>query len=530
MVNPTIQRRLFAFLQVTGPEVAPADPVSVLLLIGARSDQPIDKRAPPARPPATRRRVAARPASDRLAIPSAVGGCSPRRAAPLRRDATCVVPTESPLGIGRGGRLSDDNPVVIAIGATSTDENTRNRGHQRRGRSPMRTRQESLRGHGVISERTGDPVTECRRCSVAGVTGPATSTTGGDRNRGSARSPGASHSASSDLVAELGDARPGLVAHCYRMLGSPFEAEDAVQEAALRAWRHLDEFDEDKGRLRSWLYAIATNVCLDMLRSTQRRASAVDMAPAAVPGSPLGAPLPERAWVLPIPDRLGVSAVGDPADLAEQRNAIRLAFVVALQRLPPRQRAVLLLRDVLSWRAGEVARLLDSSVASVNSALQRARSTLDVTHRSPAEELQPMSARQRDLLARYCDAFERYDVETLVSLLHEDAVMSMPPFAWWLRGRADIGQVLAAAGRPCEGSVLRPTMANGRPAFWQYRPAGLGRGQEPFALVTIEMRGELIGATTSFLDAARLYPLFEVAAEDSSPTKRPPSLIGDSYE
>ncbi len=326
--------------------------------------------------------------------------------------------------------------------------------------------------------------------------------------------------AAAQIDAVLGQARTELVAHCYRMLGSPFEAEDAVQETGLRAWRRFEQFDEAKGRLRSWLYAIATNVCLDMLRSAQRRAIAVDMGPAAAPGSPLGAPLPERTWVLPIPDRLAVSAVGDPADLAEQRDTIRLAFVAALQLLPPRQRAVLILRDVLSWRADEVARLLGSSVASVNSALQRARTTLERSPRCRAadEVSEPLSAVQRDLLARYCDAFERYDVETLVSLLHEDAAMSMPPFPWWLRGRADIRRALLAAGRPCEGAVLRPTMANGLPAFGQYRPVGVGLAGKPFALVTIEMRGALISATTTYLDPKRLFPLFELPTESTPPS------------
>ncbi len=223
------------------------------------------------------------------------------------------------------------------------------------------------------------------------------------------------------------------------------------------------------------------------------------------------------AWVLPIPDRLALTPGTDPADLAEQRETIRLAFVVALQRLPPRRRAVVILRDVLAWRADEVARLLGSSVASVNSALQRARSTLTATARSRPEAPGAMDTAQQALLARYCDAFERYDVDALVSLLHEDASMSMPPFAWWLRGRSDIRRALLAAGRPCEGAVLRPTMANGSRAFGQYRPTGVAQAYEPFALVTIELRDGLIGATTTHLDARRLFPLFGLPTDGTSP-------------
>ncbi len=314
------------------------------------------------------------------------------------------------------------------------------------------------------------------------------------------------------LEASLSDLRPALIAHCYRMLGSPFDAEDAVQETGLRAWQRSAQFDDEKGRLRSWLFAIATNVCLDMLRSSQRRAVAMDMGPASVPGSPLGVPVPESAWVLPVPDRLALPEAGDPADLAEQRETIRFAFIVALQRLPPRQRAVLILREVLSWSADEVARLLGSSVASVNSALQRARSTVALVDSSPARASGPLSAAQDELLARYCEAFEQYDVDGLVSLLHEDASMSMPPFAWWLRGRSDIRQALRAAGAPCEGAVLRPTKANGSLAFAQYRPTGEGDAHKPFALVTVELRGALIGATTTYLDAGRLFHLFELPA------------------
>ncbi len=249
-----------------------------------------------------------------------------------------------------------------------------------------------------------------------------------------------------------------------------------------------------------------------MLRSAQRRARAMDFGPPASAGTDLGRPLAESSWVQPIPDSRVLPAHGDPGELAAQRETIRLAFVAALQHLPPRQRAVLILREVLCWKAEEVARLLDTTVASVTSALQRARATLETVHAAPAEPFGPMNQAQRDLLTRYCDAFERYDVASLVSLLHEDATMSMPPFPWWLHGRAEIHRALLTAGRPCEGTRLVPTAANGSPAFAQYRPVGAG-GYKPFALVILELSGDLITEMTTYLDAERLFPLFDLPAD-----------------
>ncbi|MFC5820205.1 sigma-70 family RNA polymerase sigma factor [Nonomuraea harbinensis] len=301
--------------------------------------------------------------------------------------------------------------------------------------------------------------------------------------------------------------RIALTGYCYRMLGSPFEAEDAVQETLVRAWRSLDRFDESRAPMRSWLYAIATNVCLDLLRGARRRARAIDLGPSAQAGPDLGEPLPHSAFVEPVPDGRVLPAGGDPAELAARRDTIRLAFVAALQQLPPRQRAVLILRDVLCCRADEVARLLDTSVASVTSALQRARSKLRAASVSPDEPHPPLDQAQRRLLARYCDAFERYDVEAMVALLHEDVVMSMPPFRWWLRGRAEIRRTLLAAGHPCAGARLVPTAANGSPAFAQYLPGPDGR-LERFALVTLTLSGGLITEVTTHLDADRLFPLF----------------------
>jgi RNA polymerase sigma-70 factor, ECF subfamily len=291
-----------------------------------------------------------------------------------------------------------------------------------------------------------------------------------------------------------------LTGYCYRMLGSAFDADDAVQETLVRAWRSLDRFDKSRGTLRSWLFAIATNICLDMLRGAGRRARAMDLGPASEPGAPLGRPLPEDRWVLPIPDdRM------DPAELVTARETVRLAFVAALQRLPPRQRAVLILRDVLRWRSSEVAGLLGVTVAAVNSALQRARATLRTAAPEPAG---PLDETGRRLLDGYCDAFERHDVDRLVSLLHEDATMSMPPFTWWLRGREHIRRVLLAPDVGCLGSRLVPVAANGSPAFAHYVPTGPGGAFEPRALMLLDMRAGLVAGTTSFLDTGRLFPLF----------------------
>ena len=290
--------------------------------------------------------------------------------------------------------------------------------------------------------------------------------------------PGAARGArgrtSAPAHAWLAQHRGELTGYCYRMLGSAFEAEDAVQETLLRAWDGYDRFDETRGTLRAWLYVIATSICLDMLRGRQRRARPVDLGPAAHAGE-LGAPLGEGTWIEPILDRSVLPAEGDPAELAAQRESIRLAFVAALQHLPPRQRAVLILREVLCWKAAEVAELLGITVVAVNSALQRARATLAARGVTSAAGLRPMDAAQQDLVARYAAAFERYDVDALVALLHEDATMSMPPLGWWLRGRAQIRQALLGSGLPCKGSRLVPVAANGSPAFAQYTPTGPGR-------------------------------------------------------
>jgi RNA polymerase sigma-70 factor, ECF subfamily len=315
---------------------------------------------------------------------------------------------------------------------------------------------------------------------------------------------------SNEVGLQLEQHRVELTAYCYRMLGSAFESEDAVQETLLRAWRSFDRF-EGRAALRSWLYRIATNVCLDMLNGRQRRARPMDLAAPQTADALLGEPLPEATWIQPIPDGRVVPAGGDPAVVAETRETVRLAFVAALQHLPHRQRAVLILRDVLRWKATEVAELLETTVASVNSALQRARSTLadiDVSASDPAE---PMDQEQRALLTRYVHAFEQYDLDALVSLLHKDASWSMPPYELWLRRHDDIRRWCLGPGAGCRGSHLVPTVANGSPAFGQYKPS-VGDGYEPWALQVIEASAGRINGISFFLDTQALFPLFGLPA------------------
>ena len=306
--------------------------------------------------------------------------------------------------------------------------------------------------------------------------------------------------------AEVEQHRRALTAYCYRMLGSPFEAEDAVQDTLLRAWKNLDRF-EGRSALRSWLYRIATNVCLDMLSGRERRARPMDLGPSAEPVESNLNVLPEVTWIAPIPDAL-VSPEDDPALVIEGRETIRLAFVAALQHLPPRQRAVLILSEVLRWRATEVAELLETTVASVNSALQRARATLASTEVGEAAPVTDLDASDRELLERYVHAFEDYDIDALTALIAEDARQSMPPFDMWLAGRDDIFTWWLGPGIGCKGSRVLPVGdANGSPAFGQYKPAP-GGGHEPWALQVLELRDGRIGEFTFFLDTEALFPLF----------------------
>ena len=311
-----------------------------------------------------------------------------------------------------------------------------------------------------------------------------------------------------ELESSLEQHRAELTAHCYRMLGSPFEAEDAVQETLIRAWRGLDRF-EGRAALRSWLYRIATNVCLDMLSGRERRARPMDLGPAREPDAANLSTLPEVTWIEPVPDGRVVPAHGDPAEVAVARETIRLAFVAALQHLPPRQRAVVILCEVLRWKAAEVAELLETSVASVNSALQRARATLEDADVTAAGTTASTDDVDQALLERYVKAFEDYDMDALTDVIHEDAKQSMPPYDLWLRGRDDIFTWWLGPGIGCRGSRVIPApAANGSPAFGQYKPSETGDGYEPWALQVLEIEDGRIVELTFFLDTDRVFPLF----------------------
>jgi RNA polymerase sigma-70 factor (ECF subfamily) len=318
--------------------------------------------------------------------------------------------------------------------------------------------------------------------------------------------------AADELEGRLDQHRAELNAYCYRMLGSPFDAEDAVQETFIRAWRGFDRF-EGRAALRSWLYRIATNVCLDMLNGRERRARPMDLGPAREPIEANLNALPEVTWIEPVPDGLVGAAGGDPAEVAVARETIRLAFVAALQHLPPRQRAVLILCEVLRWKASEVAELLDTSVASVNSALQRARATLEASDVTATGAPSQLNKADQALLQRYVEAFEAYDMDALTSLIREDATQSMPPFDLWLSGREDIFEWWYGPGIGCKGSRVIPTVtANGSPAFGQYKPSATGEGYEPWALQVLEIEDGGIVELTFFLATETLFPLFGLPA------------------
>jgi RNA polymerase sigma-70 factor (ECF subfamily) len=305
---------------------------------------------------------------------------------------------------------------------------------------------------------------------------------------------------------ELEQHRAELSAFCYRMLGSPFDAEDAVQDTFVRAWRSRYRF-EGRAEMRSWLYRIGTNVCLDMIKGRERRLRPMDLGPASEPLAEHLNVRSEKTWIEPMPDRL-FAPEGDPADVAVVHESIRLAFVAALQHLPARQRAVLILCEVMCWDASEVAKFLDTSVASVNSALQRARTSIAKSNVSSADPAPALGEVDRALLERYVAAFERYDFDALTSLIHEDATQSMPPYDIWLRGRDDIFAWWLGPGIECRGSRVIPTRnANGSPAFGQYKPSPKG-GFDPWALQVLEVSGGRIVELAFFLDVARLFPLF----------------------
>ncbi|MFF3498827.1 sigma-70 family RNA polymerase sigma factor [Streptomyces sp. NPDC003247] len=312
-----------------------------------------------------------------------------------------------------------------------------------------------------------------------------------------------------DLDARLERHRVELTGYCYRMLGSSFEAEDAVQDTLVRAWRSYDTF-EGRSSLRSWLYRIATNVCLDMLTAGNKRARPMDLTESTPLSRAALSPRPDTTWLEPMPDARVLPAVEDPAEAAVAKESVRLAFMAALQRLPPKQRAVLILREVLAWRASEVAELLGTTVASVNSALQRARATLAEQRDRAADAAvsDPLDEEQRKLLERYVAAFEGYDMTALTQLLHEDAVMTMPPFDLWLTGHADITGFMTTIGSACTGSRLLPVRVNGLPGFAQYKPDPEAGGHTPWAIQVLEISDGGLTGFHFFLDTRRWFPLF----------------------
>jgi RNA polymerase sigma-70 factor (ECF subfamily) len=299
--------------------------------------------------------------------------------------------------------------------------------------------------------------------------------------------------------------RVALKGHCYRMLGSAFDAEDAVQETMVRAWRALDRF-EGRASLRTWLFRIATNVCLDALAERERRVRPREDGPVGTVESPLDA-RPRTHWLEPIPDSHAIPADASPFEQAALRQSIRLAFVAALQHLPPKQRAALLLTDVLGCSAAEAAECLEISVAAVNSAIQRARATL-AGRNADLSSSAPLADDATALLNRYIEAFHKYDVEAMVALLREDAVLSMPPHTLWLQGRGTISTWLSGRGSGCAGSRLVPVLACGGPAYAQYRLTGPGEGYHAWSLTVLEFEGGQISALTAFLDVEELFPLF----------------------
>ena len=310
-------------------------------------------------------------------------------------------------------------------------------------------------------------------------------------------------------AAELGfeQYRAELTAYCYRMLGSAFEADDAVQETLVRAWRSFDRF-EGRSAVRSWLYRIASNVCFDMLKGRRRRALPMDLMAVGHADGHVDPPTSEIPWLGPVPDRRVMTSSADPAEQAEIRDSVRLAFVAALQHLPARQRAVLILREVLKWKASEVAELLDTTVVSVNSALQRARSTLAERNATMAGVPPEIDAAQEELLARYVDTFERFDIEALVALLHEDVTMQMPPWPLWMQGANEYDAWLRGPGRECRGSRLARIEANGAPAFAQWRVDPDG-GYTAWAIHVLTVSDGAITAMDFFVDPA-LFGLFDL--------------------
>ncbi len=345
--------------------------------------------------------------------------------------------------------------------------------------------------------------------SSATLTGPADCERRGARStvRGMAESPVVDPATGrqAGLEERLEQSRRELTGYCYRMLGSAADAEDAVQETFVRAWKGIDRF-EGRAALRTWLYKIASNVCFDALQASGKRAIPVDLGPSTTWDAPLADQMPEATWVGPVPDRMVLSGDGDPVLASQARESVKLAFIVALQNLPPRQRAILILCEVLNWKAAEAAELLHLTVPAVNSALQRARATLGAKDLE-VMELAPDSADEasEELLARYLDAFERYDMDALTAILHEDATQSMPPWPMWLSGREQLIGWMFGPGAECAGSKLVPVQVNGQAGFAQYRDAG----QTPWSIhVPVFKDGRVVDITYFIETDGSLFELF----------------------
>nr|WP_246310040.1 sigma-70 family RNA polymerase sigma factor [Paenibacillus frigoriresistens] len=296
--------------------------------------------------------------------------------------------------------------------------------------------------------------------------------------------------------------RTELTSYCYRMLGSIFDADDAVQDTLIRAWQSWDQFRQEASP-RSWIYRIATNVCLDKLRYTKRRALPMDLSGPAVSIVEPRTVLPHTSWIWPVPD-----TACDPVDLLVRKDTLRLSFIALLQTLPPRQRAVLILNDVLRWSAKQTAEAMGMTSVAVNSALQRARATMTRANLR-SDELRDMDAEaDRQLLSRYVEAFERYDIDVLMELFHENASLSMPPFVMWVRGHANLASFYAATRSHCFGSRLLPVSANGKnPAYAQYAPDRPDGTLKPWGIHVLEIKDGKIGHIHTFIDTA-LYSRF----------------------
>ena len=306
-------------------------------------------------------------------------------------------------------------------------------------------------------------------------------------------------------VTDLEAHRTALAGHCYRMLGSAADADDAVQETIVRAWRSLDRF-QGRSSLRTWLYRIATNVCLDALSDGSRRMRPFEEGPASTLENATLDTYDRKHWLEPVPDARVIPSDANPFEQAVLRQSIRLAFVAALQHLPPRQRAALLLTEVLGWSAAEVAECLEMTVAAVNSGLQRARATMAA--RNAQVSPQVLDEEQAAMLDRYVDAFHRYDVDALVSLLREDATFSMPPYRLWLQGPEPVRGWLLGPGAPCKGSRLIPVNASGSPGFAQYRRDPVDGTHRAWGLIVLELDGPRIAGWNTFLDVENVFPMF----------------------